>query len=605
MIPLPPEEQKKEAFRLFEDGRYLESLVVCNRLLEAGRDPALEILAATNLYAAGRYEDAEVFFRDLAVRMPDSSYVHSYLAKVLAARGDEGAVSEYAAAVRLDPGNLDAVRSYADYLVSREDWHGALPSLRRIVGTTGKSEDIRNLMHVLVMAGDAGEALHLHDRYPGETANSPEYIDALIRTGCFPEAAATAHTSWQATRDPSALFRYLHACAGYDMKTTLKACATYPEERQDRVFLAEYIHILQAAGDIDGALQVVRRLVLLSSDDPEARLTECALLTRAGQADQALARYEQLIRDELAAKNDLAMLGRILGDYRVFITELLPEDEARQRFLERVSRDPNVVSLLETARFFEGTGNPAEARSWYYRAYRADFLIGGPEYARFLAGCGDERECEKVMLYILANIRKGSDLVRVASLIFEPENRMRHLKRLTGQVIAKFEERLASLSSQGREVLATAYLVAASHALEEGRYASCKYFSLAGMDVLPVHTQALRPEEFLRILRQCKEQSLADPPVLHDRPRNEVKGAKEPTSAIPDLPGLTEQEERIVSFLRSHRTATEMELRRLLGTRRVTGVVNRLMQKAASQGLAFIEKRGVSENGEIYEYTGT
>ncbi|PKG32506.1 M48 family metallopeptidase [Methanoregula sp.] len=82
-----PEDTTREAFRLFEDGRFPESLAVCNRLLEEAKDPALEVLAATNLFHIGRYEDAEVFFRDLAVRMPDSSYVHSYLGKVLEARG--------------------------------------------------------------------------------------------------------------------------------------------------------------------------------------------------------------------------------------------------------------------------------------------------------------------------------------------------------------------------------------------------------------------------------------------------------------------------------------------------------------------------------------
>jgi len=605
MIPLPPEEQKKEAFRLFEDGRYVESLAVCNHMLETGRDPSIEILAATNLYAAGRYEDAEVFFRDLAVRMPDSSYVHSYLAKVLAARGDESAIAEYAAAVRLDPGNLDAVRSYAEYLVSQEDWGGALPAFRRIAAATGKPEDIRSLMRALVMAGNAVEALALHDRYSGETANAPEYIEALIRTGRLPEAASAAYALWQTGRDPAAFFQYLHACAGYDLKAALDACAALPEEWQDRAFLAEYVHLLQAAGDTAGALQAVQRMLLQSPGDPEVRLMECDLLAAAGAVDQALERYEQLVRDELAAKNDLAMLGRITGNYRAFITSVLPKDEAGRRFLDRVSRDPNAVSLLETARFFESTDNPAEARSWYYRAYRADFLVGGPGYARFLAAAGDGRECEKVMLYILANVRKSTDLVRISSLILDPGNPMRHSKRLTGQLIARFEERQAALSSRGREQLAMAYFVAASRALEEEGYAACKGFSLAGMDILPAHAPALRPGMFLDLLRQCKEQSPADPPVLQERPRADLKCPKETATAAPGIPGLTEQEEKIVSFLRSHRTATEMELRRLLGTRRVTGVVNRLMQKAALQGQAVIEKRGIGENGEIYEYTGT
>ena len=77
MNPASREEQKKEAFRLFEDGKYQESLQVCLALLGDSKDPAIEVLAATNLYSTGKLEDAEVFFRDLAMRMPDSSYVHS------------------------------------------------------------------------------------------------------------------------------------------------------------------------------------------------------------------------------------------------------------------------------------------------------------------------------------------------------------------------------------------------------------------------------------------------------------------------------------------------------------------------------------------------
>ena len=70
MIPASREEQKKEAFRLFEDGRYQESLEVCTTILEGGKDSAVEVLAATNLFSTGRLEDAEVFFRDLTRKIP-------------------------------------------------------------------------------------------------------------------------------------------------------------------------------------------------------------------------------------------------------------------------------------------------------------------------------------------------------------------------------------------------------------------------------------------------------------------------------------------------------------------------------------------------------
>jgi hypothetical protein len=48
-----------------------------------------------------------------------------------------------------------------------------------------------------------------------------------------------------------------------------------------------------------------------------------------------------------------------------------------------------------------------------------------------------------------------------------------------------------------------------------------------------------------------------------------------------------------------------MDLRKLLGTRRVVGMVNQLIQKTALQGLSLIVKKGVGEDGEVYEFTGT
>jgi len=45
-----------------------------------------------------------------------------------------------------------------------------------------------------------------------------------------------------------------------------------------------------------------------------------------------------------------------------------------------------------------------------------------------------------------------------------------------------------------------------------------------------------------------------------------------------------------------------MDLRTLLGTRRAGGMVNRIIQKATSAGIAVIEKRGVGKDGEIYAY---
>ena len=605
MIPLPPEEQKREAFRLFEDGRYQESLQVCNHLLESGRDPALEILAATNLYYTGRHEDAEVFFRDLAVRMPDSSYVHSYLAKVMEARGDEGAIAEYAAALHLDPTNQDAVRSYAEYLMSRKDYRGALPVLRHLVVLAKKPGNIRNLMRALIEIGEAQEALTIHARYAGEMEKSQEYIDALVKTRNFQAAADAALAIWREAQDPAVLRTYLDALSRSDPRGSLEAYATHVKEHPDCAILFDYVLLLKSSGSLVQAQKAVRELLSLCPGDPVYRLVECDLLAATGDEKRALARYEALVRDELASKNDMDTLGLVIGKYRQYLNIHLPADEAASRFLEHVSRDMNVVSLLETARFYEDCGNTDEARSWYYRAYRADFLAGGPDYARFLAGNGEERECEKVMLYILSNVRKGADLTRVASIIVSEKGRMRSMKRLTGQLIQKLEARRTTLSTEGLELLAIAFFIAASNALEEADYAGCKYLCLCGMDVMPAHSQAIRLEDYLLLVRNCKEKTLADRPVMHDRPAPGHPDATPPAHVITDQLGLTDQEEKIITFLRSHRKASEIELRKVLGTRRVVGIVNRLIQKAASQGVALIQKKGVGEDGETYEYTGS
>jgi hypothetical protein len=80
--------------------------------------------------------------------------------------------------------------------------------------------------------------------------------------------------------------------------------------------------------------------------------------------------------------------------------------------------------------------------------------------------------------------------------------------------------------------------------------------------------------------------------------RSSKKDAEEP-----DL-RLDEREEALVAFLRQHRETNEEELRKVLGTRRVSGVVNRLIKKANDAGVPLMEKQGMGEHGEIYVYCG-
>jgi hypothetical protein len=125
------------------------------------------------------------------------------------------------------------------------------------------------------------------------------------------------------------------------------------------------------------------------------------------------------------------------------------------------------------------------------------------------------------------------------------------------------------------------------------------------MDVMPARTKGIHLEDFLQLIRSCKEQAVADRPIM-DAPRvTKQEVVVEPVQVITDKLGLSGQEQKILGFLKEHRKASEMELRTLLGTRRVVGIVNKLVQKATAQGMSLIEKKGVGEDGEVYEYTGT
>lgn len=605
MIPATPEEQKQEAFRLFEDGRYIESLKYCKLLLDTGNDPALEVLAASNLFLTGKIDDAEAAFLDLARKMPDSSYVHSYLAKVLEAKGDDGAVAEYATAVHLDPTNQDALRSYTAYLTGHGDFRGALPVLRRLVTIGQKPADIKNLIRALIVTGSAEEALALFAEYSEVVGVTSEYIDALARTGDFHTAADTSLALYRTTQDLEVFLQYLRLVAQYDLPAATAACASSIEENADPEILSEYIRLLRSGGKISEALAAARKL-LEFSPAPENRLLECELLAGCGDSDAALAAYEALIGDELNAKDDLALLRRILASYRGFIMTRRDPAREKKRFFDRVATEVNVASLIETGRFCLDNGEISEARSSYYRAYRADFITGGLEYARFLILHGEDRECEKVMLYILANVKKSQDLMRVAGAILDENGKMYRLRRLRDQLVRRLEDRRSSLFSDGLELLAMAYFITATNALEDMDYARCKYSCLAGMDILPLPPgRGLSLEDFLMLLGACKSRSVTDRTVLFERPKKSRAGLKAKAAEPVILQGLSDAEQKVIGFLRAHRKATEMDLRKLLGTRRAGGIVNLLIKKAAEQGISIIDKKGVSEEGEVYEYTGT
>ena len=293
----------------------------------------------------------------------------------------------------------------------------------------------------------------------------------------------------------------------------------------------------------------------------------------------------------------------MLTGYREFLLTYYPVREAESRFLSLVSSQPQVVSLLATARLYEEIGDLSEARSYAYRAFRSDFLQGGMAYARFLAGQNEFRESEKVLLYVLSNAKRTREIESVAGLILDDQWKLYRRPRLLDRLVALLGQRLALLSSDGLEYLAVCCLVSAGSARRDKEYLRCKEYCLRGLDAVPSTASHIRPGDFLELIQACKEESVCDPPVMRPREQTEEPGLEQNRAIRDFMENCDDQERRILEYLIEHREASEIELRRLLNTRRVVGIMNRIIQKAAASGLAIIEKRGVGEGGEVYAYT--
>ena len=122
------------------------------------------------------------------------------------------------------------------------------------------------------------------------------------------------------------------------------------------------------------------------------------------------------------------------------------------------------------------------------------------------------------------------------------------------------------------------------------------------MDILPAYSTCIATADFVAVLGRCKERAIVDLPVMDD----EGMTAGVPAREVPQvrISGLDPQEEKILEFLKLHRRTSEADLRKLLGTRRVTGIMNRLIAKSVAQGVRLVAKKGSGEQGEMYEYTG-
>ena len=597
------------ALELFNAGKYDEVISFSS----GTADPALMLLSARSYAACGKYDIAESLLRSLVRIMPGSSYVHSYLGDVLLACGKEEAESAYARAISLDAENIPAVRQYADLVISRGDLRGAIPALRTLVRHSGAEEDVRKLMRTLTNVGEAEEAAAIHRRNFGEDTCSVEYIEALMAVGEYQKALNLALRGWTETKDTAYLRLDLEALSAIDKDAAEKAYRSALDSFEEADIADDNVSairfsfvLLEKYRENYDAAEFELSQLLGQDADAVYHLLSAEIAAKKEDGERASAIYRSLIESLMAKDTDWETAELVIDRYTAFLSAVRSKEEVAGVISVVLSVYPQAVCLAKIGEAYENAGASLQAKDWFYRAYRADYLRGGLAYAGYLKRSGACREADTVIRYIVTNAASVSDLEYAADVILNGDSALYQLEKSRGLVQKSLAGVSERLTSKGREMLAAVYLYSAVDALECGNYEDCKWFCLSGIDVLPCYPETISIQDFSDILARVKGRAISERPILMEKAA-EASGETEdiPQSGEEEiLPNLDEREKKLLAFLREHREATEMDLRSVLDTRRVAGIVNGLLAKTAEFGVTLIEKRGVGERGEVYGYVG-
>ena len=597
------------ALELFNAGKYDEVISFSS----GTADPALMLLSARSYAACGKYDIAESLLRSLVRIMPGSSYVHSYLGDVLLACGKEEAEAEYARAISLDAENIPAVRQYADLVISRGDLRGAIPALRTLVRHSGAEEDVRKLMRTLTNVGEAEEAVSIHRRNFGEDTCSVEYIEALMAVGEYQKALNLALRGWTETKDTAYLRLDLEALSAIDKDAAEKAYRSALDSFEEADIADDNVSairfsfvLLEKYRENYDAAEFELSQLLGPDADAVYHLLSAEIAAKKEDGERASSVYRCLIESLMAKDTDWETAELVIDRYTAFLSAVRSKEEVAGVISVVLSVYPQAVCLAKIGEAYENAGASLQAKDWFYRAYRADYLRGGLAYAGYLKRSGTCREADTVIRYIVTNAASVSDLEYAADVILNGDSALYQLEKSRGLVQKSLAGVSERLTSKGREMLAAVYLYSAVDALECGNYEDCKWFCLSGIDVLPCYPETISIQDFSDILARVKGRAISERPILMEKAA-EASGETEeiPQSGEEEiLPNLDDREKKLLAFLREHREATEMDLRSVLDTRRVAGIVNGLLAKTAEFGVTLIEKRGVGERGEVYGYVG-
>lgn len=673
------------AMELFNAGKYEEVI----NFAAGTTDPALMLLVARSYAATQQYDIAESLLSSLIRIMPSSSYLHSYLGDVLSASDKAGAdleaEAEYAKALALDQENIAATKQYAKLLLKKGDLRGAIPALRALVRENDDAEDVRTLIKTLTNVGEPEEAVSLHLTHFSENTVSEEYIEALLDAGEYQTALNTSLRGWNETKNTAYLRLDLEALAAIDKDAAEKAYRSALDSFEDADIADENVSsirfsfvLLEKYLENYASAEFELSHLLTPESDAMYHLLAAELASKKGDGERAAVMYRNLIESLMTKPEvDVETAELVIDRYIAFLSAVRSKEEVAGVISVVLSPYPVYISLAKIGEAYEAAGASMQAKDWFYRAYRANYLNGGLAYAGFLKRTDSTREADTVLRYIFKSVREVADIEHAADVVLNGESGLFQLDKTRKLVAKTLASVSTSLTSKGREMLAAVYLYSALDALECSNYEDCKWFCLAGIDVLPCYPEKIHIQDFADILSRVKGRAVAERPVLQEKvaevststgvsigasvgassnagvsvgassnarvnagasagasPNVGVNaGASVNTSTSANLnanaafggarfaqdssdeieievsedeilPNLDDRERKLLAFLREHGEATEMDLRNILDTRRVAGIVNTLLSKTMNLGVSLLEKRGNGERGEIYGYIG-
>ncbi len=587
---------RNEAFRLFEQQNYSACLDLIHSTPPRSIDTRIQIIEAICLYSTGSLDEAEVCLRDLRGRVPDSAEVCLYLGKVLEQKEDEGARTEYAEAVRLTPDHPEGIRRYARYLSEAGDHRAAICLFQRLVLLTNDPDDLAGLLQCHSFLGENEEGIKRYQQAGSPVECFRIYLDLLLVSRRYMDLVDEIEASRWNHRDHDLTVLYCEALSHLNPDQADQNYLIHLQKDPSPDLASHYVSFLSSQGLIREALGVWSTW-LAKSDKPEYQLQGAPLLESVSGSEQALDLYQEvLFGDESRSLPDPT---KSFSSYRDLLIRIKGPEAALDHVLILSGSDLSTGILVGIAEWFGEAGKHEDAKRIFLQAFRSDLTNTGLAYSSYLARIGEKREQKKILGYILKTVRKARDLEAVADGILalqDPD------PVLISSLNQRFEEKTALLSQHGREAYARCLSLAAEQALQNANPDRALEHSLKGLAIVPVDATAIA-ESLFALLVASKTQVLPDHLPSQICPIVKTSGTVNAGNQI-SLSWLDPGEEAVVEYLRKHRVCNEMDLRRVAGTRRVAGLMNRIMRKSEEQGVHLAEKEGYSEFGEVYRYAG-